>query len=81
VYGIYRAMDAIAASGQASIEKTAGPIGEALVMTLFGLLVAVPAVIFYNLLLRRNKDIMEKTRFYASGVHSYLVSTTRAAKK
>jgi biopolymer transport protein ExbB len=81
VYGIYRAMEAIAASGQASIEKTAGPIGEALVMTLFGLLVAVPAVIFYNLLLRRNKDIMEKTRFYASGVHSYLVSTMRPAAR
>ena len=77
VYGIYRAMEAIAASGQASIEKTAGPIGESLVMTLLGLLVAVPAVIFYNFLLRRNKDAMEKTRFYASGVHSYLVSTTR----
>ncbi len=80
VYGIYRAMHAIAASGQASIEKTAGPIGEALVMTLIGLGVAVPAVIFYNFLLRRNKDILEKTRFYASGVHSQLVSGTRPAR-
>ncbi len=81
VYGIYRAMAAIAASGQASIEKTAGPIGESLVMTLIGLIVAVPAVIFYNMLLRRNKDVMEKTRFYASGLHSVLVSTTRAGRK
>jgi biopolymer transport protein ExbB len=81
VVGIYKALGAIAASGQASIEKTAGPIGEALVMTAFGLFVAVPAVFFYNVLIRRNKDIMEKTRFYASGVHSYLVSTSRPARK
>jgi biopolymer transport protein ExbB len=63
------------------LEKTAGPIGEALVMTALGLIVAVPAVFFYNVLIRRNKDIMEKTRFYASGVHSYLVSTTRPGRK
>jgi biopolymer transport protein ExbB len=81
VYGIYRALGAIAASGQASIEKTAGPIGEALVMTAIGLAVAVPAVFFYNVLLRRNKAIMEKTRFFASGLHSYLVSTSRPVRK
>lgn len=81
VVGIYRAMDAIAQSGQASIEKTAGPIGESLVMTALGLLVAVPAVFFYNVLIRRNKDVMEKTRFYASSLHSYLVSTTRSGRK
>lgn len=81
VIGIYRALEAIAVSGQASLEKTAGPIGEALVMTALGLIVAVPAVFFYNVLIRRNKDIMEKTRFYASGVHSYLVSTTRPGRK
>jgi biopolymer transport protein ExbB len=78
VVGIYRAMDAIAQSGQASIEKTAGPIGESLIMTAMGLVVAVPAVFFYNVLIRRNKDVMEKTRFYASSLHSYLVSTTRS---
>jgi biopolymer transport protein ExbB len=81
VIGIYRAMRAIAESGQASIEKTAGPIGESLVMTALGLIVAVPAVFFYNVLIRRNKDVMEKTRFYTSSVHSYLVSTTRVAGK
>jgi len=81
VVGIYKALEAIAASGQASIEKTAGPIGEALIMTAIGLGVAVPAVFFYNVLIRRNKDIMEKTRFFASGVHSYLVSTSRPARK
>jgi biopolymer transport protein ExbB len=81
VLGIYKAMEAIAASGQASIEKTAGPIGEALLMTALGLFVAIPAVIFYNVLLRRNKDIMEKTRYYVSGVHSYLVSSTKPTRK
>jgi biopolymer transport protein ExbB len=81
VVGIYKAMAAIAQSGQASIEKTAGPIGESLIMTAMGLLVAVPAVFFYNVLIRRNKDVMEKTRFYASSLHSYLVSTTRVARK
>ena len=81
VVGIYKALLAISAAGQASLEKTAGPIGEALVMTALGLFVAVPAVLFYNVLIRRNKDIMEKTRFFASGVHSYLVSTTRPAKR
>jgi biopolymer transport protein ExbB len=79
VIGIYKAMVAIAESGTASIEKTAGPIGESLIMTAAGLVAAVPAVIFYNVLIRRNKDVMEKTRFYASSLHSYLVSTTRAA--
>jgi biopolymer transport protein ExbB len=81
VVGIYKAMAAIAQSGQASIEKTAGPIGESLIMTALGLLVAVPAVFFYNVLIRRNKDVMEKTRFYASSLHSYLVSTTRVVRK
>jgi biopolymer transport protein ExbB len=81
VLGIYKAMEAIAASGSASIEKTAGPIGESLLMTALGLFVAIPAVLFYNWLLRRNKDVMEKTRYYASGVHSYLVSTTKPGRK
>jgi biopolymer transport protein ExbB len=81
VFGIYRAMKAIAESGSASIEKTAGPIGESLIMTALGLVVAIPAVIFYNVLIRRNKEVMEKTRYYASGVHSYLVSTTRPGRK
>jgi biopolymer transport protein ExbB len=80
VIGIYRAMQAIAQSGSASVEKTAGPIGEALIMTAIGLFVAVPAVFFYNVLIRRNKDVLEKTRFYASSLHSYLVTTTRGKK-
>jgi biopolymer transport protein ExbB len=81
VMGIYKALIAISAAGQASLEKTAGPIGEALLMTALGLGAALPAVFFYNVLIRNNKDVMEKTRFFASGVHSFLISSTRMAKK
>lgn len=77
VWGIYNALIAISLSGQASIDKTAGPIGEALIMTAIGLFVAVPAVIGYNWLLRRNKDIIEKLRYFAADLHSYLVSGAR----
>jgi biopolymer transport protein ExbB len=80
VMGIYKALIAISAAGQASLEKTAGPIGEALLMTALGLGAALPAVFFYNVLIRRNKDVMEKTRFFASGVHSFLISSTRMRK-
>lgn len=79
VLGIVKALVTISATGQASLEQTAGPIGEALLMTAIGLGVALPAVFFYNILLRNNKDVMEKTRFFASGVHSYLVSSTSKA--
>jgi len=81
VLGIYKALIAISSAGQASLEKTAGPIGEALLMTAIGLFAALPAVFFYNVLIRANKDIMDKTRFFASSVHSYLVSSTRTTKK
>ncbi|MEO6360043.1 MAG: MotA/TolQ/ExbB proton channel family protein, partial [Sphingomicrobium sp.] len=59
VVGIYRALIKIAASGDASIQSVAGPVGEALIMTALGLIVAVPAVLAYNWLIRRNKSIME----------------------
>src|SRR4029078_2207018 len=59
VVGIYRALIKIGASGQASIDAVAGPGGEARIMTAIGLVVAVPAVLAYNWLIRRNKSIME----------------------
>jgi biopolymer transport protein ExbB len=62
VWGIYHALIAIGVAGQASIDKVAGPVGEALIMTAIGLFVAVPAVLGYNLLLRRNKAILEHER-------------------
>ena len=60
VWGIYHALTAIGIAGQASIDKVAGPVGEALIMTAIGLAVAVPAVLGYNWLIRRNKAAMDQ---------------------
>ena len=75
VWGIYHALTAIGIAGQASIDKVAGPVGEALIMTAFGLAVAVPAVLSYNWLVRRNKVVMEKVRAFSADVHSVLMSS------
>jgi biopolymer transport protein ExbB len=74
VWGIYNALTAIGMSGNASIDKVAGPVGEALIMTAFGLFVAVPAVLGYNWLVRRNKSAMEDIRSFGADVHSVLIS-------
>ncbi len=77
VWGIYHALVAIGVSGQASIDKVAGPVGEALIMTAIGLAVAVPAVMGYNWLVRRNKLAMEKVRTFGSDVHNVLLAGKR----
>ena len=74
VWGIYHALIAISASGSASIEKVAGPVGEALIMTAIGLFVAVPAVLGYNVLLRRNKNLQEGVSHFTHELHAYLIS-------
>ena len=74
VIGIYRALIKIASEGQASIDKVAGPVGEALIMTAFGLVVAVPAVLAYNWLQRRNKSIAEDLSAFSTDVLGYLAS-------
>ena len=74
VIGIYRALIKIGASGQASISTVAGPVGEALIMTALGLVVAVPAVLAYNWLIRRNKSISEDLAAITNDVHGYLMS-------
>jgi biopolymer transport protein ExbB len=74
VWGIYNALVKIGASGQASIDKVAGPVGEALIMTAIGLAVAVPAVLGYNYLVRRNKAAIEQLRDFGSDLHSVLLS-------
>lgn len=74
VWGIYHALTEIGISGQASIDKVAGPVGEALIMTAIGLLVAVPAVLGYNWLVRRNKVAMERVRHFGSNLHMTLLS-------
>ncbi|QBQ39367.1 MotA/TolQ/ExbB proton channel family protein [Pseudoduganella plicata] len=89
VWGIYGALTNIGMTGNASIDKVAGPVGEALIMTAFGLAVAVPAVLGYNWLVRRNKSAMEEIRSFSADVHSVLISgamstadsAARAAKK
>ena len=80
VVGILKALVNIGVSGQASIDKVAGPVGEALIMTAIGLFVAVPAVMGYNWLLRRNKGISESLRNFASDLHAYLVGGARVSQ-
>jgi len=77
VWGIYHALTAIGIAGQASIDKVAGPVGEALIMTAFGLAVAVPAVLGYNWLVRRNKLAMEKVRSFGAETYAMLMSRAR----
>jgi biopolymer transport protein ExbB len=74
VWGIYHALIAIGVEGQASIDKVAGPVGEALIMTAIGLAVAVPAVLGYNWLLRRNKSIIDQFRYFTNDLYATLVS-------
>ena len=77
VWGIYHALTAIGIAGQASIDKVAGPVGESLIMTAFGLAVAVPAVMGYNWLIRRNKTVMEKVRAFSGDLHNVLLAGRR----
>ncbi|MEA1085443.1 MotA/TolQ/ExbB proton channel family protein [Sphingomonas sp. M6A6_1c] len=74
VVGIYRALIKIGASGDPSIDKVAGPVGEALIMTALGLVVAVPAVLAYNWLQRRNKSIAEDLSAFSNDVLGFLAS-------
>jgi biopolymer transport protein ExbB len=77
VWGIYHALTAIGISGQASIDKVAGPVGEALIMTAIGLAVAVPAVMGYNWLIRRNKSAMERVRSFSADLQNVLLAGKR----
>jgi len=79
VWGIYHALTAIGIAGQASIDKVAGPVGEALIMTAFGLAVAVPAVLGYNFLVRRNKVAMESVRSFGADLHLALLGQSGTA--
>jgi biopolymer transport protein ExbB len=75
VWGIYHALVKIGMSGQASIDKVAGPVGEALIMTAIGLAVAVPAVLGYNWLVRRNKAVMEEVNAFGADLHAVLLAS------
>ena len=84
VWGIYNALIGIGMTGQASIDKVAGPVGEALIMTALGLAVAVPAVLGYNWLVRRNRVAMHTVKSFGSDLHTLLLvdveQTQRAVK-
>ncbi len=77
VWGILNALVGIGIAGQASIDKVAGPVGEALIMTAIGLFVAVPAVMGYNWLLGRQKSLQDSLRNFTGDLHAYLVGGSR----
>ena len=79
VWGIYHALTAIGISGQASIDKVAGPVGEALIMTAIGLAVAIPAVMGYNWLARRNKAVMDEVREFSDELNAVIVGSAGKA--
>jgi biopolymer transport protein ExbB len=77
VWGIYHALLSIGAAGQVSIDQVAGPVGEALIMTALGLLVAIPAVLGYNALVRGNKGVVHQLNRFAHDLHAYFVTGAR----
>jgi biopolymer transport protein ExbB len=81
VWGIYHALLSIGAAGQATIDKVAGPVGEALIMTALGLAVAIPAVLGYNALVRGNKVVLSKLNRFAHDLHAFYVTGARVRNK
>jgi biopolymer transport protein ExbB len=81
VWGIYHALLGIGAAGQVSIDQVAGPVGEALIMTAMGLLVAIPAVLGYNALLRGHKAVLHQLNRFAHDLHAYFVTGARVSAK
>jgi biopolymer transport protein ExbB len=80
VWGIYHALVGIGLSGSASIDKVAGPVGEALIMTAFGLAVAIPAVLGYNALVRTNKGVVSRMHRFARQLHAYFLTGSPVAR-
>jgi biopolymer transport protein ExbB len=79
VWGIYHALLSLGVSGEASLDRVAGPVGEALIMTAFGLCVAIPAVLGYNALARTSREIVAKLSRFAHGLHALLLTGSRPA--
>jgi biopolymer transport protein ExbB len=79
VWGIYHALMSISAAGQATIDKVAGPIGEALIMTALGLAVAIPAVLGYNALVRGNKSVLHRLNRFSHDLHAYFLTGARVS--
>jgi biopolymer transport protein ExbB len=74
VWGIYHALAGISASGQATLDKVAGPVGEALIMTALGLAVAIPAVLAYNAFVKANRNILANLDSFAQDLHITLTT-------
>lgn len=81
VWGIYHALAAISASGQATLDKVAGPVGEALIMTAIGLAVAIPAVLAYNAFVKANRTILGQLDTFAQDLHVLMTTGATLAKK
>ncbi len=81
VWGIYHALVGIGVSGQAGIDKVAGPVGEALIMTAFGLAVAIPAVLGYNVLIRTNKGVLGQLNRFAHHLHAYFLTGMQTGRQ
>lgn len=80
VWGIYHALAAVSASGTVQIDKVAGPVGEALIMTALGLVVAIPAVLAYNAFTRVNRVTLAELDGFAHDLHAYLTTGERVGK-
>ena len=78
VWGIYHALVAIGTSGQAGIDKVAGPVGESLIMTALGLAVAIPATFGYNALVRGNKSTLAQLNKFGFDLHAWFVTGARS---
>ena len=74
VWGIYHALASISQSGQATLDKVAGPVGEALIMTALGLAVAIPAVLAYNALVRSNRLLVAELEDFGYELHTLLTT-------
>jgi len=80
VWGIYRALIKIGASGDASISAVAGPVGEALIMTAIGLFVAIPAVLAYNFFVRLNRVTNSQFDTFAHDLHDFFATGSRVGE-
>lgn len=74
VWGIYHALASISLSGQATLDKVAGPVGEALIMTALGLAVAIPAVLAYNAIVRSNRMLVSQIESFGYDLHTFLLT-------
>jgi biopolymer transport protein ExbB len=80
VWGIYHALVAVSAAGTVQIDKVAGPVGEALIMTALGLVVAIPAVLGYNAFTRVNRVTLAELDAFAHDLHAHLTTGARVGK-